>query len=96
MKILDNIQKRIQIGELSPEQLLEERIVINNVVYSIVSLSNRSHLTSRNLPIGVIMTGFTQQYLGTSSDGNDCEFYAYFYKACENINYAIIETIEIK
>jgi phosphoenolpyruvate carboxylase len=64
--------------------------------YIIKELSNKRHLIPSGLPIGVIMTGFTQQYkIVDNLTNEESEMYAYFYVSMEGNKFAIIDALEV-
>lgn len=98
--IKKEIQLRIKLNKLDKEEMIGKKFKFkyNNKdhEYTIEKLSNKSNLMPESLPMGVIVTGFTQQYIAKSNLNNSyCEIFVYFYQSFENDIYAIIDTIEI-
>ncbi len=97
--IYQEMQLRIKLNKLDRQEMLGKEfkhVFKKDEYYTIRELSDKNHLIPKSLPMGVFMSGFTQQYKATrNTDNKECEVYVYFYQSFEGDAYAVIDAIEI-
>ena len=92
----ENIQQLLIISAGKTEV---EEFLYNKHNYTILSRSAKNNLIPENLPMGVIMSGFTRQYSVIRDDNVIGEAYIYYYEKLERFGSgnrnAVLDAIEI-
>lgn len=90
---LNNIQYRIL---LTPQFQELKEFTFKGIKFKVLRESEHTNLIPNHncLPIGVVMTGTTRQYVVEDEVGNQYEAYVYYYRKIEGGYAAILDALE--